>query len=50
VSITFWDSREAASAATGVAEEWVLETVADQSHRASPALRIVRSDDAPAAI
>jgi hypothetical protein len=50
VSITFWDSREAASSATGVADEWVLETVANQIHPASPALRVVRPDDAPAAI
>jgi hypothetical protein len=51
VSITFWDSWEAANAAIGVADDWVLETVADRGDPTSPRLRVlVQSDEAPAAI
>ena len=51
VSITFWDSRDAADAAIGIAGDWVRDTVADRVDLSWPELRLaVRSDDAPAAI
>jgi hypothetical protein len=51
VSITFWDSREAANSAIGVAGAWVRETVADRIDLRSPDVRVVvRSDDASPAI
>jgi hypothetical protein len=51
VSITFWDSKEAANSAIGVADGWVRETVAEKVAPGSTTLRVIApSDDEPAAI